>query len=178
VIIHEAFQTQAGSRHAKGRGYLKYDYASHGAPHKLNSPEFWAVKKEFGDKYGVQFTNFGSPVSEDTQALMEEFETNLQVVMSVLRQDQALVDYLADTLVSLGESVPSEISAFKLGKLGNPFEDERLVDYRNYPADLYMAPGSSVANRAALAKWSSWVKRFWCKELWKTGLHSSLCRPG
>ena len=144
----------------KGRGYLKYDYASHGAPHKLNSPEFWAIKKEFAEKYGVQFTNFGGSASIDPQALKEEFEANLQVVMSVLRQDQALVDYLADTLLSLGESVPNDIPVFKLGKHGNPFEDKRLFDYRNYPAEMYMPPGSSAANRAALAKWGSWVNAF------------------
>jgi len=144
----------------KGRGYRKYDYASHGVPHKLNSLEFWAVKKEFADKYGVQFVNFGGSEPADAQAIKDEFAANLQAVISVLHQDQGLVDYLADTLVSLGESVPSDIPTFKLGKLGNPFEDERLVDYRNYPADLYLAPGSSAANRAALARWGSWVNAF------------------
>ena len=59
--------------------------------------------------------------------------------------------------VRVGDSVPSEIPTFKLGKKGSPFKDKRLFDYRNYPADLYLAPGASAANRNALAKWGAWV---------------------
>jgi len=40
----------------KGRGYLKYDNASHGSPHKMNSDLFWETKKPFQEKYGVQFS--------------------------------------------------------------------------------------------------------------------------
>jgi len=54
--------------------------------------------------------------------------------MEVLIKDQALVDYLADRLVELGESVPHDIPTFQLGKKGNPFEDERVYDFRNYPS--------------------------------------------
>ena len=39
----------------KGRGYLKYDSSSHGSPHKRNSIEFWNTKKEFAQKYNVDF---------------------------------------------------------------------------------------------------------------------------
>ena len=34
----------------KGRGYLKYDSASHGSPHKRNSEEFWLLRKEFSKR--------------------------------------------------------------------------------------------------------------------------------
>ncbi len=37
----------------KGRGYGKYDNKSHGTPHAMNSPEFWAVRKEFMERHGV-----------------------------------------------------------------------------------------------------------------------------
>ncbi len=144
----------------KGRGYYKYDNSSHGTPHKINSEPYWETKREFADNYGVQFVNFGGEAPKDTAALKEEFRANLQVVMSVLQNDPALVDYLADTLVALGDSVPEEISAFQLGKRGNPFEDSRLYDFRNYPADLYAEPGSALANRAGLAKWGAWVNDF------------------
>ena len=45
-----------------------------------------------------------------------------------------------------------------------PFEDERLYDFRNYPADLYVQPGASAANRAAFAKWGAWVNAFGARE--------------
>jgi Transketolase len=42
----------------KGRGYLKYDNASHGAPHKMNSELFWETKKEFQDKIRREVRRF------------------------------------------------------------------------------------------------------------------------
>jgi transketolase len=148
----------------KGRGYLKYDYASHGAPHAMNSDLFWQTKQEFKDKYAAKFENFGGAAPSNPAAVKEEFLANLKAVMDVLHQDQNLVDYLADTLVKLGDSVPEQISSVVLGTKGNPFKDKRLYDYRNYPADLYVKPGDSAANRAALAKWGAWVNAFGAKE--------------
>lgn len=148
----------------KGRGYNKYDNVSHGAPHPINSPPYWETKRYFSEKYGVQFTNFGNPAPSDPLARQNEFRANLQVVMEVLKKDQALVDYLADRLVELGESVPHDIPTFQLGKKGNPFEDERVYDFRNYPSEMYVAPGTSIANRAALAKWGAWVNAFGARE--------------
>jgi len=148
----------------KGRGYLKYDNASHGAPHAMNSELFWQTKREFADKYDVQFANFGGKAPGDAKAVRAEFEANLKVVMGVLARDQALVDYLADRLVELGDSVPEEIPSFALGKRGTPFQDERLYDFNAYPAELYVKPGTSVANRAALSKWGAWVNAFGARE--------------
>lgn len=144
----------------KGRDYLKYDNLSHGAPHRLNSPEFWETKRRFAEKYGVTFQGMGEPAPKDPEALRAQFRTNLEVVVQVLRRDQALVDYLAERLVELGESVPEEIPAFRLGKRGNPFRDERLYDYRNYPAEMYVAPGTEVPNRQALYRWGAWANAF------------------
>ncbi len=173
----------------KGRGYLKYDNPVHGVPHKMNSEIFWETKRPFAAQYGAQFVNFGGPAPADPAALKEEFRANLAAVIDVLRRDQALVDYLADRLVALGEGVPEEVPGFKLinrrGEVtppaqgqscrggvtpplqppaATPFEDARLYDFRNYPADLYVAPGASAANRAAFAKWGAWVNAFGAKE--------------
>jgi len=148
----------------KGREYLKYDNKSHGSPHKINSDLFWETKRTFAAKYGVTFANLNGPAPADPAALRAEFEANLRAVMDALHRDQALVDYLADTLVALGDSVPDEIPTFQLGQRGNPFQDERLYDYRNYPAEMYAAPGAKVANRAALAKWGAWVNTFGAQE--------------
>ena len=144
----------------KGRGYLKYDNVSHGAPHARNSKEFWETKRPFAEKYGAKFENFGGEAPKEAAALEAEFKANLRAVVDVLRQDQALVDYLAGRLVELGDSVPDSIAGFRLGARGNPFEDGKLFDYRGYPEDLYVKPGTSIANRAALSKWGAWINSY------------------
>ncbi len=148
----------------KGRGYLKYDNASHGAPHAMNSEQFWQTKQPFADKYGARFQNFGGEAPGDPKALGEEFKANLEAVIAVLRSDDKLVDYLAERLVKIGDSVPQDIPTFCLGKQGNPFTDQRLYDFRKYPADMYAQPGEKLANRAALAKWGAWANTFGAKE--------------
>ncbi|HOV39908.1 MAG TPA: transketolase, partial [Spirochaetales bacterium] len=151
----------------KGRGYGKYDYASHGVPHPLNSEAFWASKKPFAEKYGVQFKNFGGPAPEDPLELAKEFRANLEAVITVLKEDPDLYLYLAERLIALGESVPSEAKGFRLGTKGKertPFVDPRIFDVKNYPADLFVAPGTHAANRAALAKWGAWINAFGWKE--------------
>ena len=151
-------------RRGKGREYLKYDNKAHGSPHEINSKKFWELKRIFGEKYGVQFTNIGNPAPTDPMALRAEFEANLCAVIKVLHQDQDLIDYLADTLVALGDSVPENIPEYRLDSIGNPFEDERLYDYENYPGDLYVQPGEKAANRGALHKWGAWVNAFGARE--------------
>jgi len=143
-------------RTRKGREYLKYDNVSHGAPHRINSDLFWETKRPFAEKYGVEFVNFGQPAPDDPAALQAEFEANLKAVIEVL----------ADRLVDLGESVPDEqqVPTFRLGQRGNPFEDERLYDYRHYPAEMYVPPGTSIPNRRALGRWGAWVNTFGARE--------------
>lgn len=148
----------------KGREYLKYDNLSHGSPHKINSDLFWETKAVFAEKYNVEFENFRGSAPEDILKLNAEFKSNLKTVIEVLCHDQHLIDYLANALVSLGDHVPDEIHTFNLEKFGNPFNDKRLYDYQNYPDDIYVNPGSKIANRAALAKWGSWVNAFGAKE--------------
>ncbi len=148
----------------KGREYLKYDNASHGSPHAMNSDLFWQTKKSFADKYGAVFANFGGGPPATKEATLAEFRANLQAVAEVIRKDQALVDYLADRLVELGESVPERIAGFKLLDKGNPFADKRLYDVENYPTELFAAPGAKMANRNALAQWGAWVNAFGAKE--------------
>lgn len=164
----------------KGRDYLKYDNASHGIPHPLNSELFWETKRPFMEKYGVRFVNFGGSAPADPAALRAEFEANLKVIMSVLQGDQELINYLANTLAELGDSVPEHIPEFRLGRMtqpaadissgvrvlspSTPFDDERLYAYRDYPADLYVPPGTVIANRMALAKWGGWVNAFAARE--------------
>jgi transketolase len=146
----------------KGRGYGVFDNKSHGVPLPMNSPAFWETKRPFAEKYGVQFAGFGQPAPATADEQRAQTWANIQQVVQVLRDDQSLVDYLADTLVALGEAVPADIPTFCIQP--NPLHDERLYDFEHYPAEMYVAPGTKVANRAALAKWGAWVNAFCAKE--------------
>lgn len=148
----------------KGRDYLKYDNASHGSPHPLNSESFWTLRKEFAEKYGAAFVNVDGEAPADAEELEAEFRANLKAVADVLAGDNELVTYLSDRLVAIGESVPTELSAVTFGLKGDPLSDRRLADYRSYPKDLFVEPGTKVANRAGLAKWAAWANSFGRKE--------------
>ncbi len=150
-------------RTRKGRGYGKYDFASHGSPHKLNSPEYWETKRPFAEKYGVDFEGFGQPAPADNDKLREQVRNNLAKVAQVLHRREDTLAYLANRLVELGESVPASHPGFALGKRGNPARDARLFDFRSYPEAMWKKPGEKAPNRAALATFGSWVNS-WCKQ--------------
>jgi transketolase len=150
-------------RTRKGRGYLKYDYASHGSPHKMNSDLFWQTKLPFMEKYGVRFEGYGEEAPAEPAAVREQMKANLKIVADVVRKDAALVDYLADTLADLGDSVPERIPSFKLDVSKNPLDDPRLYDFENYPKEIFAAPGEKKPNRAALESFGAWANA-WCRE--------------
>ncbi len=141
----------------KGREYLKYDNKSHGSPHGANSDLYWQTKKAFADKYGVVFDGFGEPLPKGPEAQRRQVATNYERVLDVMRRDRSLVDWLANRLVEIGDSVPEEIPGFRLDEKRNPCEDPELFDARSYPAEMWAKPGESKPNRAALATWGAWV---------------------
>jgi transketolase len=147
-------------RTIKGRGYIVTGYKSHGAPHRLNSELFWQLRKEFSSKYGTRWTGVDAPAPGDPAELRAQFEANLKAIADTISADDELVDYLADRLVELGDSVPEELPSLRLDTSRNPWHDERLWDFRKYPRDLFVEPGANVPNRAALAKWGAWVNAF------------------
>jgi transketolase len=140
----------------KGRGYGKYDYSSHGAPHKLNSAEYWETKKPFMETYGVEFEGYGEAAPSDADALRTQVRNNMEKVANVLRGQTGAVEYLANRLVELGDAVPTSSPTFALGG-GNPTQDSALFDFENFPKELWAEPGSTQPNRAALAKYGSWL---------------------
>jgi transketolase len=150
-------------RTKKGRDYYKYDNKSHGSPHKMNHELFWKTKKDFMDKYGVEFAGYGEGAPEGAEAIREQQRANLEVVANLIRADQGLVDYVADRLVALGDSVPDEIVGFKLDASKNPLDDRELYDFENYPQTMWAKPGDKQPNRAALGKWGGWVNA-WCQK--------------
>ena len=151
-------------RTRKGRGYGKYDYAVHGTPHKMNSPEFWETKRPFQETYGVKFDGFGDPPPKEAGALKEQAARNYQVVTSVMKDDPELYRYLADRLVEIGEAVPEKPKSFKMPPKPNPWKDPRITDARTYPAEMWVKAGAKAANRQSLATWGSFVNALAKKE--------------
>ncbi|MCH7497656.1 MAG: transketolase [Candidatus Marinimicrobia bacterium] len=146
------------SRNRKGRGYGVYDAKSHGTPHKANSELFWEGRREFANKYGVTFENFGEPAPTDARQFREESASHFRQVFTVLRNDQELVDFLAGRLVALGDSVPEELEGFVPGaKFRLP--KTVLRNAEEYPPELFVEPGSRAPNRAALAKFGAWINQ-------------------
>jgi transketolase len=150
-------------RTRKGRDYYKYDNKSHGSPHKMNHELFWKTKKDFTDKYGVEFVGYGEPAPKSPEAVEEQEYANLEIVANVIRGDRSLVDYVSGRLVELGDSVPDTIDGFRIDTAKNPTDDGELYDFQNYPESMWAKPGEKKPNRAALAAWGGWVNA-WCQK--------------
>lgn len=147
----------------KGRGYHLHGSASHGAPHKMNSQLFWDCRDDFSSKYGVEFVGKDEDAPKG-EALREQFAANLNVALDVLRQNHDLVQYLADRLVELGDSVPEEIEGFSLPVQKNPLHDEALFDVAQYPTELWAKIGEKKPNRAGFARWGSYINSYCLKK--------------
>lgn len=161
------------ARTRKGRGYLKYDSESHGAPHSpINSEVYWETKRPFMDKYGVRLEGFGRPAPEDPEARVRQTRVNLERVISVLRDHDELARDLSHRLLELAEAVPEHIDGFKLSprtatradgeqaqpaQFTSPCDDETLFDPTSYPEEMWVPPGSVIANKDALGRWGGWI---------------------
>jgi transketolase len=142
----------------KGRGYGKYDNKSHGTPWPMNAPEFWAVRKEFMARHGVEYAGVDEPAPTDAKEREAQARHNFGVVMGVLRAHPDVVDAISDRLVEVAGTVPDHVSGFTIGGHGAEiFSDPRFTDVSAYPDKLWKAPGEKTPNRAALAAWGAWV---------------------
>jgi transketolase len=157
----EGRPTMVWVRTRKGRGYGKVDYKSHGTPWPRHSPEFWANRKTFMEKYGVVYQGVDQQAPEDEAAREVQARANFEIALSVMARDEGLVRYLSDRLLEVAQTVPDRIPGFRLGgKVSKIFEDPRLFDARAYPASMWKKPGDKQPNRAALATWGAWVNTF------------------
>ncbi len=152
--------SMAWFRTRKGRGYGKYDNKSHGSPHAMNSEPFWAVRRSFMEKYGVEYVGVDHAAPDDQAAQQDQARANFEVAMSVLRDTPGLVDAISDRLVEVAALVPDRLDGFNLKDDGAIFNDRRITDYRSYPASVWKQPGEKAPNRAALATWGAWVNSF------------------
>ena len=144
-------------RTRKGRGYHKFDYHSHGAAHKRNSELFWKGREDFQQKYGVAFEGFGDTQDPGEEQCREQTRGWFETVFSVLKGDEALVEYLSDTLVELGDSVPARPDGFRLGTPINLANDGSWLAPEKLPAELFSAPGTSAPNRQGFARFGAWL---------------------
>ena len=138
----------------KGRGYLKYDNKSHGSPHKPNSELYWKTKEEFMKKYDVEFEGFMKPAPEDYDEFKDQTWKNISIALSVLLNDDDLIDFFTDRLLEIASKVPEDIpvKAFTV-----PKDDPDLWDAKKYPEEVFFKPGEKAANRNALKKWGSYI---------------------
>ena len=149
----------------KGRGYLKYDFKSHGSPHAMNSEPFWQLRKDFMAKYGVEYEGIDGPAPKDPAAVASQARRNLAVATSVLRRRTDVTEYLSERLAAVAATVPERVPTFWIGGKGaSAFRDERLYDYERYPAAMWAQPGEKKPNRAALALWGAWANSFGKRE--------------
>lgn len=142
----------------KGREYGIFDNKSHGSPHSpMNSPGFWETTKIFTERYGVEFEGFGNEAPGNEENRVDQTRQNLEKVFQLYDQDPELLDYVADTLVNLGESIPESKTSLFYDFSKNPFKDPVFTDYKNYPADIFVKPGDKAPNRGGLAKFGAWI---------------------
>jgi transketolase len=155
---HDRVPSMAWFRTRKGRGYGKYDNKSHGSPHAMNSPEFWAVRHEFMERHGVTYEGVDEPAPAEAAEREAQARRNFEIAMGVLRSRTDVVDAITDRLVELAASVPERTDGFTLGGHGAEiFSDPRFTDVSAYPDAMWKQPGDKAPNRAALATWGSWV---------------------
>ena len=140
----------------KGRGYHKIDYASHGSPHKRNSELFWKTKEDFAKKYNVEFVKFGEAEASNREGQEDQAKSYFDAIFSVLNSNQELVDYLAETLIDLGESVPEKLENCRI-TLNNPSDDSELFNINSLPDSLFVDPGTKAPNRVGLSKYASYI---------------------
>ncbi|MFZ5516625.1 MAG: transketolase [Candidatus Zhuqueibacterota bacterium] len=145
----------------KGREYGIFDNKSHGTPHTpMNSPGFWDTTKIFTERYGIEFVGLGQPAPGTNDEKLSQTRENLSRVFQLYDQDQALLDYVADTLLGLAEAVPEKKTSLYYNFDKNPIADPVITDYKNYPTDIFAKPGEKAPNRAGLAKFGAWINAY------------------
>ena len=144
------------SKTRKGRGYHVYDNKSHGTAHKRNSELFWRTKNDFAQIYNIEFDGFGEAEADTWDGQVPQATSMLKTVFSVMENNQGYLDYLADRLIEMGDSVPAENANCKV-TVKNPCNDPDLFNVDALPSDLFVAPGDKAPNRVGFSKYASYI---------------------
>ncbi len=153
----EAVPSCVWFRTRKGRGYGKYDNASHGAPHKYNDAGFWAAREAFCETYGISYDGKGVEPSGDRDLRVAQTRDNMQRALSVLMEDQATFELLTNRLADLGASVPADLPSFNWDLAKDPLEDPALTDPAQLPEEVFVKPGSMAPNRKGFASFGAYA---------------------
>ena len=142
----------------KGRGYHKFDAASHGKAHGRNSEMFWKCREDFASTYGVKFEGHGDTTDTGEDGCREQTRGWLETVFSLFDSDPELLTYLSDRLVEQGDSVPSKPEGFRLdAKPKNIATDRSWLEAQALPQELFVEPGTKIANKEGFAKFGAFV---------------------
>lgn len=156
----EGVPAMAWFKTRKGRGYGVYDNKSHGAAHPFNNATYWETKKEFMDRYNIQFEGYGEDGPVEKAARVDQARTNMERVFQVFDQDPELLNYLADRLVELGEAVPEDTDRVWIDTTRNPLADPTLTDVQGLPQELFAQPGEIAPNRGGFSKYAAWLNGY------------------
>jgi transketolase len=149
-------------------------YASHPFGFKMNSDYIVGLAGTFEERYGVKFEGMREGPVTDTRERLLQFKTNIDVAMSVLNRN-GLGDWLADTLVEMGDAV-SDTHPLRIDVTRDPFLDDRLR-VKNLPEEpqkiairndisgkektvniaLFRKPGEAAGARRAISEILKWV---------------------
>ena len=144
------------SKTRKGRGYHIYDNKSHGAAHKRNSDLFWKTKKDFSDKYKIEFKEYGSAPDDTWEGQTDQAKSMLKTVFKVMSENQDYVDYLSSRLIELGNSVPNKIKKCMV----NPIKESNkkpTFGLDCLPNEIFANPGDVIPNRVGFSKYASFL---------------------
>jgi transketolase len=157
-----------------GHGDQIVSYQSHPYSMKMNAPYFVALARTFEEHYGVQFVGIRDGAVTDPRERLIQFKANIDVVMSLLDRN-GLGDWLADRLVSIGDTIKDEMP-LHFDVQTNPFLDDRLrvanlpVEPQNVTAvnrlsggekqvgiTLFRKPGEMTGTRRAISEIIKWM---------------------
>jgi len=144
-------------RTRKGRGYGKYDNASHGSPHKYHDDAFWAAREEFCERYDISFDGRGQPVPADRASKVAQTRENITRGLSVLLDHEPTLHYLTDRLAELAAQVPDQLPGFTWDLDRDPLDDPALTDPSALPEELFLSPGTKAPNRKGLSSFGAYA---------------------
>ncbi len=147
----------------KGRGYwqVRQQVARHAAQDEQRDvlDDAQAVHGEVRRRVRGRRTSRRPPSAAALRAQVER-ATSQRRARRARSATRRCVDYLSRPPASSSrDEVPdraADASASAARRAGI-FDDERLYDFRSYPAAMWAKPGDKQPNRAALATWGAWV---------------------
>ena len=165
----------------KGRGYGKYDNKSHGTPHAMNSPEFWAVRKRVhgqvrrGRTPGVDEPAPTDAAERDAQARAQLRGRHERAA----RDDRASCD--RDQPTGWSRSPARCRSGSRASTLADtaPRSSTTRASPTSRPTRRRCGskPGEKAPNRAALAAWGAWVNATATRRVRPAAVHRLLGGP-